>query len=241
MAPKLEHDHEPGATAARLAAGPKPSYMADAVYGAIDGTVTTFAVVAGSIGAGLPTRVVLILGIANLLADGFSMAAGNFAGTRAERERALQLRKREERHIDLDPQGETAEVREIYRAKGFSGSALDMLTRLVTSRREFWINTMLTEEYGLSLAERSPMSAAGATFSAFVSAGSLPLLPFILGVPQAPLVATVLTGLVFLLIGSLKSRWSPYPWWRSALETLAIGMGAAFVAYAVGYLIERLI
>ncbi len=77
MVPELEHSHEPDAIAARLAEGPKPNYLPDAVYGAIDGTVTTFAVVAGAIGADLSPRVVLILGAANLLADGFSMACGS--------------------------------------------------------------------------------------------------------------------------------------------------------------------
>lgn len=241
MSQKLEHSHDPAAIAARLAHGPKPSYVPDAVYGAIDGTVTTFAVVAGSIGANLSTRVVLILGMANLLADGFSMAAGNFAATRADRDRGLQLRAREERHVRLDPGGEAEEVRQIYRGKGFVGEALNTITHLITSRRDVWINTMLAEEYGLASARREPLSAAGATLAAFVVAGSLPLLPFIIGITRAPFVATVSTALVFLAIGSLKSLWSPYSWWRSAIETCAIGMGAAAVAYGVGAALERLI
>jgi VIT1/CCC1 family predicted Fe2+/Mn2+ transporter len=241
MPPKLEHSHDPEAIAARLRRGPAANYLPDAVYGAIDGTVTTFAVVAGSIGAGLPIRVVLILGIANLLADGFSMAAGNYAATRAERDRAAHLREQEERHLRLDPAGETNEIREIYRSKGYTGAALDTITRLITSRRQVWIETMLAEEYGLALARRSAMAAAAATFTAFVVAGCVPLLPFAFGMAEAPLVATVATGLVFFAVGSLKSRWSPYPWWRSAFGTFTIGMTAAIVAYAVGDLIERLV
>lgn len=237
----LEHSHHPDDIATRLRAGPRLSYLPDMVYGAIDGTVTTFAVVAGAIGAELPTRVVLILGTANLLADGFSMAAGNYSATKTTAEQAAHLRAQETRHIEADPEGEAAEVREIFRAKGFGGSALDTLTRLITSRRDAWIELMLSEEYGFSATLRSPWRGALATFGAFVVAGALPLLPFLLAVPQAAPVATVATALVFFLIGSLKSRWSVRSWWLSGLETLGIGLGAAVVAYAVGYGLQQLL
>lgn len=241
MTSELEHSHEPAAIARRLAKGPRASYLPDAVYAAIDGTVTTFAVVAGAIGADLSARVVLILGGANLLADGFSMAVGNFAGTRAARDYEAQMRAREERHITVDPTGETAEIREIYRAKGFTGAALDTITSLVTSRRGVWVETMLAEEYGLSAAQRSPLRAALTTFGAFAAAGALPLLPFVFGLTNAASVATMATGFVFMLIGAIKSRWSARPWWNSALETFGIGMGAALLAYLVGYTIEKLV
>jgi VIT1/CCC1 family predicted Fe2+/Mn2+ transporter len=238
---RVEHSHDPADISARLGRGPRLSYLPDAVYGAIDGTVTTFAVVAGAIGADLSTRVVLILGAANLLADGFSMAAGNYTATKTAGEQVARLRAQEIRHIETDPAGETAEVREIYRAKGFGGEALETLTRLITSRREAWIEVMLAEEYGLSAALRSPWRGALATFTAFVVAGALPLLPFLLGLPQAAIAATAAAALVFFLIGALKSRWSVRPWWMSGVETLGIGLGAALVAYAVGFLLQRMI
>ena len=73
--PQLEHSHTPREIARRLHHGPQVSYLRDWVYGGIDGTVTTFAVMAGVVGANLSATVVVILGLANLLADGFSMAA----------------------------------------------------------------------------------------------------------------------------------------------------------------------
>ena len=74
---KLEHSHQPEDIASRLASGPTASYLRDWIYGGIDGAVTTFAIVAGSVGANLSAKIILILGMANLLADGFSMAAAN--------------------------------------------------------------------------------------------------------------------------------------------------------------------
>ncbi len=241
MAREAEHSHKRKDIAARLSKGPSVSYLPDAVLGAIDGTVTTFAVVAGAVGANLSTRVVLILGAANLLADGFSMAASNFVASRSEIEQASQLRAQEERHIKRHPDGEVEEVRQIYRNKGYRGEALQVITRLITSRRRVWVETMLAEEYGLSLAGRSSLIAAVATFLAFITAGSVPLLPFIVKAPDAAAVATVGTGFVFFTIGSIKSYWSMRTWWRSGLETFVIGMGAALVAYFVGALVDGLV
>lgn len=81
---RLEHEHTLEAIRTRLARRAPHSYLRDFVYGGIDGAVTTFAVVSGVAGAELGTRVVLILSVANLIADGFSMAASNYSGTRAE-------------------------------------------------------------------------------------------------------------------------------------------------------------
>src|SRR5256885_14766091 len=83
-APALEHDHSPEAIRKRLADGPRHNYLRDWIYGGIDGSVTTFAVVTGVTGSGLSTLVILIMGFANLVADGFSMAASNYLGTKAE-------------------------------------------------------------------------------------------------------------------------------------------------------------
>jgi VIT1/CCC1 family predicted Fe2+/Mn2+ transporter len=241
MSESLEHSHAPAEVAARLARGPSHSYLPDAVFGAIDGTVTTFAVVAGALGADLSTRVVLILGAANLLADGFSMAAGNFLASRSAAEEIARRRAIETRHIELDPAGETTEIREIYRARGFSGEPLEALTRLLVSRREAWIEAMLAAEYGMLGTARSPWRAGLATFLAFVAAGTLPLLPFLAGAPQAAVLASALTGASFFCIGALKSLWSMRPWWACGAETAGVGLCAATVAFLVGHFVERLI
>ena len=175
----LEHEHSREAIAERLAAGTRHNYLRDFVYGGIDGAVTTFAVVAGTIGADLPARVVLILGAANLVADGFSMASSNFLGTCAECDDFVRIREIEARHIRVDPEGEREEIRQIYSAKGFQGEALERVVEFVTSDNERWIATMLTEEYGLPREIRSEWRAAASTFAAFAVCGLVPLLPFI--------------------------------------------------------------
>jgi vacuolar iron transporter family protein len=232
----LEHDHDDDTIAARIGGPSTRSYLRDFVYGGIDGAVTTFAIVAGVVGAELSTRVIVALGIANVLADGFSMAAGNYSATKAELDDSRRLRQIEEKHIRLAPDGERAELRAILKLKGLHGPVLDDATDAIAKDRKTWIDIMMTDEYGLSPVDPHPMRAALATFAAFLVAGLIPLMPYFLSLAEPFTWSIWLTALTFFLIGTTKSRWSLSPWWRSGLETLAIGGVAALIAYYVGTL-----
>lgn len=230
----FNHSHKFNDIHSRLSAGPKISYLRDWIYGGIDGAVTTFAIVAGVVGAELSAGVVVVLGIANLLADGFSMAASNYSGTKAEIDDYKRVLEVEKRHIRQHPEGEREEVRQIFANKGYSGEELDEIVTLITTHEDMWLETMMAEEYGLSNVQRSPIKAALATFWAFLLCGAVPLVPYFLGLSSGAIVAAVMTGVVFLMIGAAKSLWSTWSWWTSALETFAIGMSAAGLAYLVG-------
>ncbi len=229
----LEHSHTPQAIHDRLTQGPRRSYLRDWIYGGIDGTVTTFAIVAGVVGAHLSASILLILGFANLLADGFAMAAGNFIGTKSEREDYERILGIERRHIAVVPDGEREEIRQIFEAKGFSGDDLDRVVAVITSDRAIWAKTMAIEEYGLSPSVRSPVLAALSTFAAFMLCGCVPLVTYLL--PGGLTACVIATGATFFGVGAIKSRWSPAGWLRSGLEVFAIGMCAAALAFAVGY------
>ncbi len=236
----MEHEHTIEAIGNRLAAGPRHNYLRDWIYGGIDGSVTTFAVVTGVVGAQLSPIIILIMGFANLIADGFSMAASNFLGTKAEHDDIRRLEAIEHRHIELAPEGEREEVRQIFARKGFAGAELDRVVELITSDRQRWVQTMLADEYGLPQEARSPWLAAVSTLSAFLICGLAPLLPFLLSMKSAIVFSTLLTGAVFFLIGSVKSRWSSASWWRSGLSTLLVGGIAAALAFFVGVLLKSL-
>lgn len=241
MSQPIEHEHTPDAIKTRLSEGMRHNYLRDFVYGGIDGAVTTFAVVAGVVGAQISPGVVIVLGVANLVADGFSMAAGNYLGTRAELDDLKRLEAQERRHIKLDPEGEREEVRQIYADKGFAGEDLARVVELITADPARWVRTMLTEEYGLPLEVRSPLRAAASTFGAFVLCGLVPLIPFLFHVKAAFPSAIILTCAVFFLIGSVKAKWSITTWWVSGLTTLAIGATAAGLAYAAGVLLKDML
>ncbi len=231
-----DHGHSQQEIEQRISDPPGRGVLRDIVYGGIDGSVTTFAIVAGVAGAGLSSFVIVALGLANVLADGFSMAVGNYSGTKAELDNIKRIRAIEKRHIALYPDGERDEVREILAQKGLSGQVLEDATEAITADRENWINLMIEGEYGLGSVDPHPVKAAMATFLAFLVAGMVPLLPFLLALDNAFTLSVCMTMGVFFAIGALKSRWSLTPWWRSGLETFAIGGAAAMIAYFVGSL-----
>src|SRR5688500_6274029 len=175
------------------------------MLGAVDGAVTTFAIVSGAAGAGLPNGIVLVLGFSNVLADGFSMAAGNFLRARSDQQLLDRFRRMEESHIEHIPEGEREEVRQIFQGKGFDGEVLEKIVSVITEDRQQWVNTMLTEEWGLQLQPPAPWRAALATMSAFVLAGIVPLLPLVLMLQQPAsdsfVMSSICTGVAFFTVG----------------------------------------
>jgi len=240
----LRDMHTPDRVSQRLEEGVPQSYLKDMVYGGIDGTITTFAVVAGVVGADLSAGIVVILGLANLIADGFSMAVSNFLGTRAEQQFLHMIRKDEENEIDLIPEGEREEVRQIYAAKGFEGELLEQVVEVITSDEKVWVDTMLMEEHGLLLQGPEPGKAAWWTFVAFLVAGIVPVAPFIInlvvdgGIPSPFLWSSVATAATFFAIGVFKARVVGGNKIKAGIETVAVGGMAAILAYGVGWLLR---
>jgi VIT1/CCC1 family predicted Fe2+/Mn2+ transporter len=239
----LHQEHTEHAIRERIGRPAGRGYLSDAVLGGIDGAVTTFAVAAAAVGGGLSGVVVVVMGFANLLADGFSMAASNYLSAKSELEEIERVRRQEEEHIRHVPWGEREEVRQIFHGKGFSGELLEQIVSVITSSKDLWVDTMLTEEHGLSLANRSPIRAGLATFAAFIAVGLLPLLPFLViseATGQAFGVSLLLTAVAFAGVGLLKGRLLHRSMLRSGLETLLVGGIAAALAYGVGYVLRQM-
>jgi len=230
---KLEHKHSREEIRDRLTRDRRGNYLRDQIYGGIDGAITTFAIVAGVVGADLPGMVVLVLGLANLIADGFAMGAGNYSATKAEADDYGRLLAIERKHIALEPSGEREEIRQIFRLKGFAGAELERIVDVISSNEDLWARTMAVEEYGLSPAVKSPLLAALNTSAAFVLCGIVPLVSYL--VAYSLVWCVIATGLVFFGIGAAKSQWSLAGWARSGAETLSIGMSAAGLSFVIGF------
>ncbi|MCV0430796.1 VIT1/CCC1 transporter family protein [Nitrosopumilus sp.] len=220
----------------------------DFIYGSIDGAVTTFAIVAGVMGASLPAVIILILGFANLFADGFSMAAANYQASKARNEFVEMKRRQEEWEIDNLEDQEREEIREIYRKKGFKDELLEDVVRIITSKRKVWLDTMMKEELGLIEDEKNPMHSSVSTFVGFNLVGLIPLIPFmifmIIGIEmnsEAFLYSIVSVCSAFFLVGMIKGKIVKKSMVHSGINTLIIGGIAAIVAYFVGYGLNLLI
>ncbi|MBC8111323.1 MAG: VIT1/CCC1 transporter family protein [Verrucomicrobia bacterium] len=222
------------------------TYIAEFVYGGIDGVITTFAVVAGAEGAGLPVSVIIILGFANLIADGFSMSVGNYFSTKAEIDNYYNHKATEYWEVENLPEIETEEIREIYRRKGFAGELLEQVVQVITADKEVWVDTMMKEELDMIKPEESPVKTATATFLAFFAIGLIPLIIYVVAlftnIPRTVLFITscILTACGLLLVGNLKSVVTETNRFRGMLETLLLGGFAAVLAYLVGAVLEKI-
>lgn len=221
-------------------------YLGDFVFGAIDGSITTFAVVSGVAGASLSSSIVLILGFANLLADGFSMAIGNYLSSKSDIEYVKREREREEWEVENFPEGEVEEIRQIFKRKGLKGKELDGVVQGIVSNKKVWVDTMMTEELGLINQPKNPLKSGLFTFIAFVIVGFIPLSSYVLSYFFEGLkdvvypISIILTVITFFLIGSSKVHLTGKKWWVSGFETLLIGSAAAIIAYVIGYLLRSL-
>ncbi|MCT4580024.1 MAG: VIT1/CCC1 transporter family protein [Flavobacteriales bacterium] len=221
-------------------------YLGEFVYGGIDGSITTFAVVAGAAGASLDSSIILIMGFANLFADGFSMSIGAYLAAKSEKEFYKNQERIEYWEVDNIPDKEREEIKEIYRRKGFEGKLLEQVVEVITADKKRWVDVMMKEELELIEDKKSPFKIGLVTFLSFFVLGLIPLLIYVIDY-ISPLeinllfVSSLLTLLMFFFIGYFKGLINQVNKYRSALETFLMGGVAAFVAYYVGFFIDNLI
>ena len=239
---ELIASHQPEQIEKRLQQPVKPMFLSDAILGSIDGCVTTFAIVSGVVGAGFSSSVALILGVANLFADGFSMAVSNYEAIQSQKDHIKAIEKTEQHHIEHVPDGEREEIRQIYRRKGFAGDVLEQIVETICEDRKLWVETMLTEEYDLRSVNLNPVKSGLITFSAFVIVGSVPLIPFLflqLEIKQQFILSSCLAGLIFFSIGTIKSIILSKPVLLSGIQTFLTGSAAASLAFIIGYVLRE--
>lgn len=221
-------------------------YIGEFIYGGIDGSVTTFAVVAGSAGAHLDSSVVIILGFANLIADGFAMSVGSYLSTKSEIDNYNKHVKIEYWEIEHLPEKEREEIREIYEAKGFEGKLLEQVVDKITEDKDRWVDVMMKEELEMAKETKSPFTMGGVTFISFLIMGFIPLLVYVIDYTigfeaDMFLYSSVMTFVVFALIGFAKSYVTNTNKIRGVLETLFLGGSAAILAYFIGGLLENML
>lgn len=215
------------------------SYVKSMVYGGLDGIITTFAVVAGVVGGALDLRVIIILGFSNLLADGFSMATGDYLSSKSEKEY-------EEHRKQLNQQTNTEQTKnslvEHYLNIGLTEEDAAIVSNVMSQYDDSVTNQLSRAE---AEEEGSPIKNALVTFTSFFTFGLVPLLAYVFSqfipglVSNSFLLASGLTGLTLFILGALKSRVTRSNWIKSGLEMLIVGGFAAFFAYLVGFILGQ--
>lgn len=225
----------------------KGQYIKSFVYGGLDGIITTFAVVAGVVGASLKPGIVLILGFANLIADGISMAVGDYLSTKAEKEYERAEREREIWEVENYPEGEKQELIELYMDKGLSKEDAKTMTSIISKDRKAWVDIMMVEELGIVESDESPLKNGIATFLSFGFFGFVPLIAYIISqfipvvVEHTFLTASILTGVILFILGVVKVKITAQGWFKSGIEMLLVGGIAAAAAYGIGHLLSQIV
>ena len=219
-------------------------YIKSTIYGGLDGIITTFAVVAGVAGASLSSGIVLILGLANLLADGLSMAIGDYLSTQAELEYAESNKEKERESIRIKPDSVQEEIERHYLDKGIGRDDARLLSNTLARYDDVWLDTVMLEKYGVVEERESPIMNAIVTFVSFCIFGFMPLVAYVIAVfipvisAHSFMIACSLTGLTLFLLGIQKVRFTKTFWLKAGLEMTLIGGVAALVAYGIGVLLS---
>ena len=221
-------------------------YLPEFVYGGIDGCVTTFAVVAGSVGANLDIAIILILGLANLLADGFAMSVGAYLSSKSDQDTYEKHKRIEYWEVENLPELERQEIRDIYALKGFEGELLEQVVEVITADDDRWVDVMMKEELEIIPDGKSAFKIGLVTYVSFILIGIIPLLSYMVNyntehTNRLFITACILTSFGFMIIGYLRARVTEVSKWKSTLQTLLLGALAAGVAFFVGDLLEKLI
>jgi VIT1/CCC1 family predicted Fe2+/Mn2+ transporter len=218
------------------------SNIREIIFGAEDGFVSTLGLVLGMASATNDGRVVIIAGAVYVIAEAFSMAAGTYLSSKAEKEFYMSELHREKREIKELPDVERAEVRDIYRGKGFRGRILNQIVSRLTSNKELWLRVMMEEELHVLPTKINPIKDGTAMFLASIVSGFVPVLPFILLPPAIAAIGSIFfTLLALFFTGAFKGLYVKENWKRSGAEMLIVGAIAAAIGYGVGLITGSLV
>jgi VIT1/CCC1 family predicted Fe2+/Mn2+ transporter len=217
------------------------SHVRDIVFGFGDGINTSLGIVAGVGGALITADVVILASLIGMFTGAKAMAVQNYLAVKSQREILESEIKREEFEIQSMPVEERKEIENIYRAKGFEGELLEKIVEKITSNKEVWLKTMLTEELRLNLdILGNPLKGAIVMFGSFLLGGILPILPYfavkagIISSTTAIGIAIVVSVLSSFIVGALKAHMAKKNLIKGGIEMAGLGTGIALVGYGIG-------
>jgi VIT1/CCC1 family predicted Fe2+/Mn2+ transporter len=220
-------------------------YVSEIVYGGVDGVVTTFAIVAASAGASLSSSVIFVLGMANLLADGFSMGVSAYLAKRAEHDEVDKKRRQLDQTMQ-DEKAKSSEIKTHLTTYGLKGGLLtQVLDKIAGSKPAS--KSFLRRHNNIAEDPESPILIGLFTFGAFIVVGSLPVLVYAFEVAvgndnsNAFLISSLSALFAFSIVGYFKGKVTHSSKVYAVIETVLLGAIAASIAYGVGYYLDKLV
>lgn len=211
-------------------------WLRPAVFGAMDGLVSNFALIAGVVGGtqGDHSSTVVLAGLAGLAAGAFSMAAGEYTSVASQAEYTQAEIEVERREIAANPKAEQAELARMYVERGFDKALAEAVSEQIHADPELAVAVHSREEFGVDPEHLpKPLLAAVSSFVSFAVGAALPLLPYLLGA------STLLPALVISLValfgcGALVTRVTTRSWWFGGIRQTVLGGAAAGITYLIG-------
>ena len=211
------------------------------VFGLNDGSISTFALLAGVTGGSLAKGQILVVGISDVIAGAISMAIGSYISSKSEIEHHRSEIKREKREIKEVPEIEREEIRQLYQKKAdFTEKELNLIVNRITSNKEYWLDSMMKEELGLFEEHfENPLKLGLIMLIAFIAGGLIPILPFFIfsHLQTSLFTASLMTFSSLFIVGIWKTTFTERNWFLSGIEMIFVGILAAVIPYIIGDLI----
>ncbi|MHA7119001.1 VIT1/CCC1 transporter family protein [Aerococcus viridans] len=218
-------------------------YVKSMVYGGLDGIITTFAVVSGVTGGALDFQIVIVLGFSNLLADGLSMAVGDYLSSKSENEFITKEIEQHQSNFNYDFQSELNDFKEYYINKGLTETDASSISETLAKYPKVIEQERINMIFGTAETEAHPINNALVTFLSFILYGFIPLIAYVFAssstflMENTFIVASILTGLTLFILGAIKSKLTLTNWVRSGMEMLLVGGATALIAYMIGFIL----
>ncbi|MGH9974444.1 MAG: VIT1/CCC1 transporter family protein, partial [Nitrososphaeraceae archaeon] len=208
------------------------NYIRDLVFGFGDGVNTSLGIIAGVGGAIIAADIVILAALIGMFTGAKAMAVQNYLAVKSQRQILESEIKRESFEIENTPEKERQEIELIYKSKGFEGADLKRVVDKITSNKEVWLKTMLTEELGLNLEILgNPLKGALVMFGSFLLGGILPILPYfvvkfgLMSSSTAIIIAILISIASSFIVGAIKARIAQMSIIKGGIEMAALGTG----------------
>ena len=228
-------------------AGSKAKYIKNIVYGGLDGIITTFSIIAAAVGASLDMKVIITMGVANLIADGISMGLGDYLSSTFENKYIISEKKKEEYEYDHNKQYEVEELKELYHQEGLEKKDAEDIVNILSKEKykDIFLKHMINLELGLDLPDGNPIHEGAVTFFSFIIFGFIPVLFYIifyaadLEYDVSFIITCFISATTMFLLGFTQAIITKQHKLKGGFIMMGNGVLASMCAFFIGYGLEK--